>query len=190
MDHEERDLHRESEANGPAIFDAVLAPNRSLGRAGFFAVMACVVVITCGLGTYFMLQGAWPVFGFFGLDVALLYLAFQLNYRAGRLRETIRVTHTEVVVQRIAPNGRLLEWRFNPFWLRVVLSDPGEHHSRITLSSHGQSLELGSFLAPDDRESLVDALRDALGEANRTPSSDATEPEHAEAGTMAGPLGR
>ena len=170
-----------------AIFDAVLAPNRSLGRPGFFAVMACVIVVTLGLGTYFMMQGAWPVFGFFGLDIVLLYVAFRLNYRAGRLRETIRVTRDEVIVQRIAPNGRIDEWRFNPFWLRVGLSNPGEHHSRITLSSHGQSLFVGTFLSPPERESLVAALRDALGEANRVPIDAIADDESVGAGATAGP---
>ena len=156
------------EASGvPVIFDAELAPNRSLGRAGFIAVMAGVIVISVGLGVFFLLQGAWPVLGFFGLDIALLYLAFRLSYRSGRLRETIRVTADEVVVRRIAPNGRTTEWRFNPYWLRVALDDPVEHHSQITLTSHGRSLVIGPFLAPEERASLVAALRDALGEANR-----------------------
>ena len=115
----------------PVIFDAVLAPNRSLGRAGFIAVMAGVIVISVGLGVFFLLQGAWPVLGFFGLDIALLYIAFRLSYRSGRLRETIRVSADEVVVRRIAPNGRTMEWRFNPYWLRVTLDDPIEHHSQI-----------------------------------------------------------
>ena len=39
-----------------------------------------------------LLAGAWPVIGFFGLDVALIYLAFKLNYRSGRLYETIELT--------------------------------------------------------------------------------------------------
>ena len=151
----------------PVLFDAVLAPNRSLGRAGFLAVMACVVVVSVGLGTYFLLQGAWPVFGFFGLDILLLYLAFRLSYRSGRLRETIRVTADEVVVRRIAPNGRVTEWRFNPYWLRVALDEPVEHESQITLTSHGRSIVVGHFLAPEERASLVKALRAALGEANR-----------------------
>ena len=156
------------EATGaPVIFDAELAPNRSLGRAGFIAVMAGVIVISVGLGVFFLLQGAWPVLGFFGLDIALLYLAFRLSYRSGRLRETIRVTADEVVVRRIAPNGRTTEWRFNPYWLRVALDEPVEHHSQITLTSHGRSLVIGPFLAPEERASLVAALRSALGEANR-----------------------
>ena len=154
-------------SGAPLLFDAVLAPNRSLGRAGFVAVMAGVIVVSVGLGTYFLLQGAWPVFGFFGLDIALLYLAFRLSYRSGRLRETIRVTADEVVVRRIAPNGRTMEWRFNPYWLRVALDEPVEHASQITLTSHGRSIVVGHFLAPEERASLVKALRDALGEANR-----------------------
>ena len=94
------------------------------------------------------------MFGFFGLDIALLYLAFRLSYRSGRLRETIRVTADEVVVRRIAPNGRTTEWRFNPYWLRVALDDPVEHHSQIILTSHGRSLVIGPFLAPEERASL------------------------------------
>ncbi len=174
------------EASGtPVIFDAELAPNRSLGRAGFIAVMAGVIVISVGLGVFFLLQGAWPVLGFFGLDIALLYLAFRLSYRSGRLRETIRVTADEVMVRRIAPNGRTTEWRFNPYWLRVALDDPVEHHSQITLTSHGRSLVIGPFLAPEERASLVAALRDALGEANRRYAGAPLEEHEIDAGEAA-----
>ena len=178
------------DSDTPAIFDAVLAPNRSLGHVGFLTVMAGVILVNVGLGTYFLLQGAWPVFGFFGLDIALLYLAFRLSYRAGRLRETIRITRDAVVVRRIAPGGRTTEWRFNPYWLRVALDEPVAHHSQITLSSHGRSLVIGPYLAPEERASLVRALRAALGEANRVPGSDETERESVGAGTVAGPVGR
>ena len=174
-----------NETGAPVIFDAVLSPNRSLGRAGFLAVMAGVVVVSVGLGTYFLLQGAWPVFGFFGLDIVLLYLAFRLSYRSGRLRETIRVTADEVAIRRIAPNGRTTEWRFNPYWLRVHLDEPVEHHSQITLSSHGRSLVIGAYLAPEERASLVRALRDALGEANRRYAGAPVPDTELEAGTAA-----
>ena len=173
------------EPRAPIIFDAVLAPNRSLGRAGFAAVMAGVVVVSVGLGTYFLLQGAWPVFGFFGLDIVLLYLAFRLSYRSGRLRETICVTADEVAIRRIAPNGRTTEWRFNPYWLRVELDEPVEHHSQITLSSHGRSLVIGAYLAPEERASLVRALRAALGEANRRYAGAPAPESEFDAGTAA-----
>jgi uncharacterized membrane protein len=40
-------------------------------------------------GVLFLAAGAWPVLGFFGLDVLLVYIAFRLNYRSGRLYETL-----------------------------------------------------------------------------------------------------
>ena len=81
-------------SDGPSayLFDALLTPNRSLPRAGFIAVMAAVTLISAGLGVYFVLHGAWPVFRFFGLDVLLLFLAFRLNYRSGRASEIVRLT--------------------------------------------------------------------------------------------------
>ena len=41
-------------------------------------------------------MGAWPVMGFFGLDVLLVYCAFKLNYRAGRLCEIVELTPAQL----------------------------------------------------------------------------------------------
>ena len=67
----------------PTLFSAVLTPHRSLSATGFVIVMALVGGVSFAAGIAFLLMGAWPVFGFFGLDVLLIYLAFRANYRAG-----------------------------------------------------------------------------------------------------------
>ena len=36
-----------------------------------------------------MLKGAWPVFGFFGLDVLLVYIFFKINFISGKKKEVI-----------------------------------------------------------------------------------------------------
>src|SRR6266849_1402377 len=66
----------------PALFSAVVTPHRSLSRAGFLIGMAAVGGISFVAGTAFLLLGAWPVFGFFGLDVLLVSWAFRANSRA------------------------------------------------------------------------------------------------------------
>ena len=43
--------------------------------------------------------------GFFGVDVLLVYIAFKLNYRSGRLYETIDVTPGAVHLDARAPVG-------------------------------------------------------------------------------------
>src|SRR5258708_21374152 len=80
----------------PALFSAVVTPHRSLSHAGFLIVMAAVGGISFVAGTAFLLLGAWPVFGFFGLDVLLVYWAFRVNYRAAAAFEAVTVTAFEL----------------------------------------------------------------------------------------------
>ncbi len=116
-------------------------------------------------GIAFLLNGAWPVMGFFGLDVLLVYWAFRASYRSGRLYETVRLTRDQLVVRRVSPAGRVRTWAFQPYWLHVELSNPDEHHSRLTLSSKGESVTIGSFLTAEERAELTEALQSALRRA-------------------------
>jgi uncharacterized membrane protein len=144
-------------------FDAVLNPHRSLSPKGFLILMLALGGISFAAGVAFLAMGAWPVFGFFGLDVLLVYVAFKLNYRSGRLVEAVRLTDRQLCIRRIQPGGQTREWNFEPYWVRVEMDDPPEHASQLTLRSHGRSLTIGAFLAPEERLELARALADALG---------------------------
>jgi uncharacterized membrane protein len=143
-------------------FDAALRPNRSLGGRGFVLLMAALAALSFAGGIVFISVGAWPVMGFLGLDVLLIYVAFRANYRTGRLVETVRLTDTALEVRRIDAYGRAAAWRVPPDWLKVELDHPGEHDCRVRLRSHGESVVLGAFLAPGERQDLAAALRAAL----------------------------
>jgi uncharacterized membrane protein len=146
----------------PVFLDAVLAPHRSLPPTGFVAVMAIFGGISFIAGTIFVLRGAWPVMGFFGLDVALVYLAFRINYRSARRQERIRLVEDVLTVERIAVRGARSSWRFQPYWLRVTLEEKPDESNRLVISSHGRSLVLGSFLGAGERRSFAARLQDAL----------------------------
>jgi uncharacterized membrane protein len=146
----------------PQVFlDTVLQPYRSLPPRGFATLMAVLGGLSVMAGVGCVLAGAWPVIGFFGLDVLLVYLAFRLSYRGARLREIVRLTDRALTVERVSPAGERRCWQFEPYWLRVVFEDrddPGP----VTLASHGRALAVGSFLAPEQRRSLAASLRGAL----------------------------
>lgn len=146
----------------PLAFSAVLYPHRSLGAGGFAVLMAAIVVVSVLLGVAFALAGAWPVTGFLGLDVLLLYLAFRWCRRDARRAEVIQLDQGALTVRRIAPSGKSEKWRFEPYWVRVDIDDPPKRDSLIRLSSHGQSVALGAFLTPHERLEVADALRAAL----------------------------
>lgn len=134
--------------------------------------MAGVSVVCFSAGIAFVLIGAWPVFGFFGLDVLLVYVAFRVNYRWGRIYETILLTEDELTVERMTPDGSIRRWRFQPYWLKVDIDDPPHQNSALTLSSHGKALVIGAFLTPTERLEFADALREALDKL-RQPSTAA-----------------
>jgi uncharacterized membrane protein len=150
----------------PAPFDAVLYPNRSLDPFGFQLLMAAIVLVSVAIGAGFVIAGAWPVTGFLGLDVVLLYLAFRWNYRQGRRAEFIRLDGAELAVRRVEPSSRRREWRFDAHWLRVRVDDRSH---QLTLSSHGRTLVIGAFLNPEERLELAKALRAALAAHRQAP---------------------
>ena len=156
---------------GRALFDAVLHPHRSLGRTGFLILMGCVSLVCFAAGILFYVAGAWPVVGFLGLDVILVYVAFKLNYHGARLIERVRLTPNRLEIERVTPSGRITRWDFQPYWVRVALHDSGESHCRLTLSSHDREVTLGKFLTPDERKSLCSALKTALARCRCLPEA-------------------
>jgi len=148
-------------------FDAVLYPNRSLSTWGFLAIMAVIIGVSFTAGLYFWSLGAWPITGFFGLDILLVYLAFRWNYRSGRLKEQVRLSDTMLLVRRVLPNGQTASWIFQPYWVRLSLTHPGEHESEVILAEGRKQVVIGTFLAPEERKDLAEALENALGEARR-----------------------
>lgn len=158
------------------FFERVLLPYRSLPPRGFHVLMVSLGLLSVTVGIGFVSIGAWPVFGFFGLDVALLYLAFRLSYRSARQRETLRLAEEEFTVERIGIRGERWFWRFQPFWLRVVLEERGDETNRLFLASHGRTLAIGDFLPPMARREVAQSLRSALARW-RAALNPATAPE-------------
>jgi uncharacterized membrane protein len=151
----------------PDAFRAILRPYRSLGRAGFTALMAAVVAMSAVTGAVFYFAGAWPVTGFFGLDALLVYLAFKLNYRAARLYETVELTPARLVWTRVHPSGRCERFDCNPYWTRVNLRERPDGRTDLRLSAQGRELVFGRFLTDDERRDFASALNVALLEARR-----------------------
>lgn len=144
------------------MFEAILYPNRSLPTAGFIAVMSIVIGVNLTLGLSFYLIGAWPVLGFCGLDVFLVWLAFRLSYRQGRLHEHVRATADDMWVSRVLPSGHETRWRLQPYWTDIVIDRPVEHESQVRVLSKGRTLILGAFLSPKERGEFADALAAAM----------------------------
>ncbi len=154
------------------IFSAVLRPHRSLSPRGFVMVMLALISCSFTAGLAFWSMGAWPVVGFFGLDIVLVQLAFRLNYRQARASEEVTVFPDRLTVMKTTPRGDMSELGFNPYWARIEVDrHPEAGVTRVTIASHGKRLDIAGFLGPRERESFAAALSAALAEARATPAS-------------------
>jgi uncharacterized membrane protein len=160
----------------PTIFSAVLTPHRSLGPTGFLIFMLVLGGISFVSGMVFLIAGAWPVFGFFGLDVLLVYWAFRVNYRSARAYEEVTVTPSELTVRKVSQQGRVREWTLNPVWVRIHRDEHEEFGiERLFLVSHGRKLPIAAFLGAQEKKSFAQALSGALAQARRGPDRTVTE---------------
>ena len=155
----------------PELFSALLTPHRSLNRTGFLAVMAFISVVSFATGLAFLLMGAWPVLGFFGLDVLAIYWAFRINFRHAKASEEIRVTPSELRVRRVSHRGHVVEFVLNPLWVQLNQKTHAEFGiERLYLVSKGRQVAVGSFLSPEEKASFAKALMVALQAARRGPT--------------------
>src|SRR5712671_7413067 len=156
------------ESEQPKLFSALLTPHRSLNRTGFLVLMAFLSVVSFAAGLAFLLMGAWPVFGFFGLDVLVIYWAFRVNFRDAKATEEIRVTSSELRIRRVSHRGQVVEWVLNPLWVRLDQKTHAEFGiEKLYLVSKGRRVSIGSFLGADEKASFAKALMAALQTAKR-----------------------
>ena len=135
-------------------------PHRSLSPKGFTIVIGVLagLLFTSGLG--FFLAGAWPVIGFLGLELLVVWGAFKLNYSDAKARETIETTKETLTVEHKDQHGNAAVSKYPVGWLRVRLSPPvvpepaARYHQRVILSSHGIETEIGAFLHPSEKSKL------------------------------------
>ena len=144
------------------FFEAILHPNRSLSPFGFKLLMSIIAFIMLIVGIVFTLLGAWPVIGFCGVELLLLYVMFRVNNRAGRSYERVTLNERTLKVQKYSPTGAFDAWEFEPTWLQINMDDPPEHESQLIVANRNHHLIIGKFLTPEERLELAHALKDAL----------------------------
>jgi uncharacterized membrane protein len=159
------------ESAQPKLFSALLTPHRSLSRTGFLVLMVFLSVVSFAAGLAFLLMGAWPVLGFFGLDVLVVYWAFRINFRHAKATEEISVTPSELRVRRVSHRGHVVEWVLNPLWVRLDQKTHAEFGiEKLYLVSRGRRISVASFLGAEEKASFAKALTAALQAAKRGPT--------------------
>lgn len=148
--------------SGHPVFEAVLYPHRSLSPRGFVILISVTGIVGFVYGIAFLLMGAWPIFGFCGTEWLLFIYLFRKHLNGDRQAERLRLYDDRFTVETISPKGEVQRYRFQPYWLQVILDRPEEPDNALYLRSHGKQLQIGTFLSPQERRDIAGELRHVL----------------------------
>jgi len=142
------------EESNSKVWQATLTPHRSLSREGYLTLMALVIAVNLVVAGMFVALGAWPIAGFAGLDVLLVWWAFRVNFADARKLERISITEHELVLDRLSEKHPPEQQRFVRRWVRVELEEDRDREliGSLLLVSGRTRVAVGEFLAPEERK--------------------------------------
>ena len=145
-----------------------LWPNRSLTSRGFviFIGATCAMFalpLLASLGSPVM----WALLPFLASTVALIWYFIRRSDRDGTLSETLSLQADSLTLTRTEPKKPDQTWQANPYWVKPELhASSGPVANYLTLTGGPRPVELGAFLAPEERSALYDELADRLRRLN------------------------
>lgn len=160
---------RRDPADDPApLFAARITPHRSLAPSGARLVLVLCCLATVGSSIPFIVLGAWPVAGFFGLDLVAIAIAFKASFRSAKGFEEVVLTPLELLFRKVTHRGEHSERRFNPLWTRLDREHDEDYGlMALALVSRGERVVIARELSPPERADFADAFGDALARAKR-----------------------
>lgn len=144
-------------ADDPAIrYSKVLRPHRSSTNRTLRILSVFLVLFFLTAGVGFLMAGAWPVFGFMGLEIGGLIFALWYNHKVGSSFEAITITESEFRLSKVDHWGQRRHWTFQPQWLKVRFEPVSK---QLICGVHGKHVIIGKFLTEDERQALAETLR-------------------------------
>ncbi|BCX89323.1 hypothetical protein MIN45_P1695 [Methylomarinovum tepidoasis] len=141
---------------GDDAFRLVLRPNASLTPSQARLLIGMVGLMMGAIGLGFAAVGAWLVLPFSGGELLLLGYALSYSMRQSAVRETISVSRETIRIEHMGPD-RKDRREFLRAWFQVEWQ-PGPT-PRLRIGSHGKWVEVGAFLAEEEKMRLAGMLR-------------------------------
>ena len=151
----------------------VIWPYRSLSPKAFKIIMIILAGLMFTMGLVFFLLGAWPVIGFMGLELLVVWLAFKMNYKAAKRQEKLLADKKTFRIERVSPDGEVDVDELPSPWLKAKLDpamdldDSDRRQLKIIVSTHGKSAEIGAFLHPAEKKALLPEINKMIDQVQK-----------------------
>ena len=141
--------------------DIKIYPSQSLGKTGFRVLMLVFMLPAFLIGIYFSFRGAWPVAGFLGLELLLIYLAFKISFISNKVFEHITLDEKILKICYHKQNKVVRTINLEPTWLKVQINN-NPRPDRLALTSHGKVNIIGKYLSKEERAIVAEKIKNSL----------------------------
>ena len=124
-------------------------------------------MLTLPLGAVAGTPVFWGLLPFLLAALGAAWWALRRNGKHLSLSETLSIWRDEVRVERREPDGTVRRWLAEPMKTRIRLHKDAKLEDYLTMTGGGREIELGAFLAPEERVALAEEIEAALTRAIR-----------------------
>ena len=144
--------------------DIKIYRNQSLTTRGLYILMFFITIPASYLGISFYVLGAWPVLGFMGFEILLIYIAFKILFYNNKFYEHIILDSEKLNILFKKKNKIIKKIELEPTWVQVKIEKIYENEDTLIVSSHGKKIILANYLIPEERLKLAGKIKSGLRE--------------------------
>lgn len=142
-----------------AVTIIILKQNVSADFAWNIRSLTPLFILIATIAVFFSFLGAWMILPFAGLEVVCVVFAFYFWFRYCIPMEVIRISDAEIILEK----GRSQleqQWHCQRFWVKLrVYPHAGWYLPKVTLQCQQMEIEIGKFLNKEDKQLLIQELR-------------------------------
>jgi len=144
-------------------FRIVLTPNRSISWPLLVKFYLFTCFMSFSIATLFALLGYWVVLPFSGLEMLVLGGGLYVTCRKVYRQEVISLDNDRIEIEKgcISVDE---SWQFDRHWARLSIEEIKSFRKKMSLKigSHGNYVEVGSFLNESEKETLAFELNQSI----------------------------
>jgi len=138
-----------------------LIPYQSCSKT-IFLILGIIFVTWISLFSIFLiLQGAWPVSIFLGIEYLVIFFLIRLYFKEKNIKDEIKINQKEISIKKFKGDKLLYSSRFNTYWSKVFFTK-FKNTSKLSIRESDKETEVATFLHADLKEGLYLKIKKQL----------------------------
>ena len=130
-----------------------IRPYQSCSKS-VFLVLGIIFISWISLFSIFLiLQGAWPVSIFLGLEYLIIFYLIRLYFKEKNIKDEINIDQKEISVKKYKGDKLLHSSKFSTYWSKVFFTK-FKNKSKLFIRESNKETEVATFLHAELKEGL------------------------------------